>query len=81
MVSGLVFPLATGSTLERKMDNSLLPQHKRLAMGMAVNNAPEGKNMVNDMVKPHKSFGIHKNLSGKNDAPAKSGLKSFDGKK
>ena len=24
------------------MDNSLLPQHKRLAMGMAVNNAPEG---------------------------------------
>lgn len=50
-------------------------------MGMAVNNTPEGKNMVNDMVKPHKSFGIHKNLSGKDDAPAKSGLKSFDGKK
>jgi len=81
MVSGLMFPLATGSTLERKMDNSLLPQHKRLAMGMAVNNTPEGKNMVNDMVKPHKSFGIHKNLSGKDDSPAKSGLKSFDGKK
>jgi hypothetical protein len=76
-----MFPLATGSTLERKMDNSLLPQHKRLAMGMAVNNTPEGKNMVNDMVKPHKSFGIHKNLSGKDDSPAKSGLKSFDGKK
>jgi len=81
MVSGLMFPLATGSTLERKMDNSLLPQHKRLAMGMAVNNTPEGKNMVNDMIKPHKSFGIHKNLSGKDDSPAKSGLKSFDGKK
>jgi hypothetical protein len=63
------------------MDNSLLPQHKRLAMGMAVNNTPEGKNMVNDMVKPHKSFGIHKNLSGKDDSPAKSGLKSFDVKK
>jgi hypothetical protein len=65
------------------MDNSLLPQHKRLAMGMAVNNAPEGasKNMTNDMVTPHKSYGIHKNLSGKNDSPAKSGLSSFDAKK
>jgi hypothetical protein len=63
------------------MDTSLLPQHKRLAMGLAVNNTPEGKNMVNDMVKPHKSFGIHKNLSGKNDSPAKSGLNAFNGKK
>jgi hypothetical protein len=63
------------------MDDSLLPQHKRLAMGMAVNNTPEGKNMVNDMVKPHKSYGIHRNLSGKNDAPPKSGLSSFDAKK
>tara|TARA_R110000868_G_scaffold62328_3_gene188440 strand:- start:4165 stop:4317 length:153 start_codon:yes stop_codon:yes gene_type:complete len=50
-------------------------------MGMAVNNTPEGKNMVNDMVKPHKSYGIHRNLSGKNDAPPKSGLSSFDAKK
>jgi len=63
------------------MDNSLLPQHKRLAMGLAVNNEPAGKNMVNDMVKPHKSYGIHKNLSGKNDVHAKSGLQSFNGKK
>tara|TARA_R110000822_G_scaffold136770_2_gene274250 strand:+ start:330 stop:521 length:192 start_codon:yes stop_codon:yes gene_type:complete len=63
------------------MDESLLPQHKRLAMGMAVNNTSEGKNMVNDMVKPHKSYGIHRNLSGKNDSPAKSGLDSFNGKK
>ncbi|CAB4130815.1 hypothetical protein UFOVP122_30 [uncultured Caudovirales phage] len=63
------------------MDNSLLPQHKRLAMGMAVNNASEGGNMVNDNVKPQKSFGIHKNLSGKADAPSKSGLSSFNGKK
>jgi len=52
-------------------------------MGMAVNNEPSGasKNMTNDMLTPHKSFGIHKNLSGKNDAPAKSGLSSFDAKK
>jgi len=65
------------------MDNSLLPQHKRLAMGLAVNNAPEGasKNMTNDMVKPHKPYGIHKNTSGKDDAPAKSGLDSFNPKK
>jgi hypothetical protein len=65
------------------MDESLLPQHKRLAMGMAVNNEPAGasKNMVNDMVKPHKSYGIHRNLSGKNDAPSKSGLSSFNAKK
>jgi uncharacterized protein (DUF2141 family) len=65
------------------MDNSLLPQHKRLAMGMTVNNEPSGasKNMTNDMVTPHKPYGIHKNLSGKNDAPAKSGLSSFDAKK
>jgi len=63
------------------MDNALLPQHKRLAMGMAVNNAPEGPNMTNDMVKPHKPYGIHRNLSGKNDSPAKSGLSSFNGKK
>ena len=65
------------------MDDSLLPQHKRLAMGMAVNNEPSGagKNMVNDMVTPHKSYGIHRNLSGKNDAPSKSGLSSFNAKK
>ena len=63
------------------MDNSLLPQHKRLALGMAVNNAPEGKNMVNDMVKPHGSYGIHKNLSGKSDRGSKSGLSSFNAKK
>ena len=63
------------------MDNALLPQHKRLAMGLAVNNEPAGKNMVNDMVKPHSSYGIHRNLSGKNDSPAKSGLQSFNGKK
>ena len=63
------------------MDNSLLPQHKRLAMGMAVNNAPEGPNMVNDMVKPHKPYGIHKNLSGKNDKHPQSGLSSFNAKK
>jgi hypothetical protein len=52
-------------------------------MGMAVNNEPSGAsaNMVNDMVKPHKSYGIHKNLSGKNDAPPKSGLSSFNAKK
>lgn len=63
------------------MDDSLLPQHKRLAMGMAVNNEPAGPNMVNDMVKPHSSYGIHKNLSGKNDVHPKSGLSSFNGKK
>ena len=65
------------------MDNALLPQHKRLAMGMAVNNEPSGAsaNMVNDMVKPHSSYGIHKNLSGKNDVHQKSGLSSFNGKK
>lgn len=65
------------------MDESLLPQHKRLAMGLSVNNEPSGagKNMVNDMVKPHASYGIHKNLSGKNDAPPKSGLSSFNAKK
>jgi len=59
------------------MDNSLIPQHKRLAMGLPVNNEPAGKNMTNDMVKPHKPYGIMKNLSGKNDAPAKSGLSKF----
>jgi hypothetical protein len=63
------------------MDNSLLPQHKRLAMGLEVNNTPAGKNMTNDMVKPHKPYGIIKTLSGKNDAPAKSPLSKFDGKK
>lgn len=63
------------------MDNSLLPQHKRLAMGMAVNNTSEGGNMVNDNVKPHKPYGIHKNTSGKSDAHPKSGLSSFDAKK
>lgn len=63
------------------MDNSLIPQHKRLAMGLEVNNAPTGKNLVNDKVTPNASYGIHKNLSGKNDKPAKSGLSSFSGKK
>jgi len=65
------------------MDNSLLPQHKRLAMGLEVNNEPAGasKNMTNDMVKPHKPYGIMKNLSGKDDKGAKSGLQSFNGKK
>jgi hypothetical protein len=61
------------------MDNSLIPQHKRLAMGLPVNDEPAGasKNMTNDMVKPHKSYGIMKNMSGKNDAPAKSALSKF----
>ena len=61
------------------MDNSLLPQHKRLAMGLAVNNEPAGasKNMTGDMVKPHKPYGIMKNLSGKNDKHAQSKLSSF----
>lgn len=63
------------------MDNSLLPQHKRLAMGLPVNNEPAGKNMTNDMVKPHKPYGIVKTLSGKDDKGAKSGLNSFNGKK
>jgi hypothetical protein len=65
------------------MDNSLLPQHKRLAMGMPVNNEPAGasKNMTNDMVKPHKSYGIHKNLSGTSDKHAQSKLSRFDGRK
>ena len=63
------------------MDDSLIPQHKRLAMGLAVNNEPANKNMVNDTVKPQPSFGIHKNLSEKNDSPSKSGLNSFNGKK
>ena len=26
------------------MDNNLIPQHKRLAMGLPVNNAPAGSN-------------------------------------
>lgn len=65
------------------MEDSLLPQHKRLAMGMAVNNEPSGAsaNMVNDNVKPHSSYGIHKNLSGKSDKHPKSGLSSFNAKK
>jgi len=65
------------------MDEQFIRQHKRMAMGMAVNNEPAGssKNMVNDMVKPHSSYGIHKNLSGKNDVHPKSGLQSFNGKK
>jgi len=63
------------------MDNSLIPQHKRLAMGLEVNNAPTGKNLVNDKVTPHAPYGIHKNLSGKNDKPPKSGLSSFNAKK
>jgi hypothetical protein len=65
------------------MDNSLLPQHKRLAMGLPVNDAPAGssKNMTGDMVKPHKPYGIHKNLSGMSDKHPQSGLKSFNGKK
>ena len=63
------------------MDNSLLPQHKRMAMGLGIDKEPPAKNMVNDTVKPQPSFGIHKNLSGKNDSPSKSGLNSFNGKK
>lgn len=63
------------------MDEKLIPQHKRLAMGLAVNNAPEGRNMTNDMVKPHKPYGIHKNLSGKSDKHAQSKLSRFDGRK
>jgi hypothetical protein len=61
------------------MDTNLLPQHKRLAMGLPVNNPPAGasKNMTGDMVKPHKSYGIHKNLSGKSDRGAPSNLASF----
>ena len=50
-------------------------------MGLAVNDAPTGKNLVNDKVTPHAPYGIHKNTSGKNDKPAKSGLSSFSGKK
>lgn len=65
------------------MDNSLISQHKRLAMGLPVNEEPAGasKNMVNDNVKPHKPYGIHKNISGKDDVGAKSGLSSFNAKK
>ena len=65
------------------MDYSLLPQHKRLAMGLEVNNEPAGasKNMTNDMVKPHKPYGIMKNLSGTNDKHAQSKLEKFNGKK
>ncbi|NDB69798.1 MAG: hypothetical protein EB015_17705 [Methylocystaceae bacterium] len=65
------------------MDNELISQHKRLAMGLPVNNEPAGasKNMVNDMVTKHASYGIIKNLKGKDDAPAKSGLKTFEGRK
>jgi hypothetical protein len=65
------------------MDNELISQHKRLAMGLPVNNEPAGasKNMVNDMVTKHASYGIIKNLKGKDDAPAKSSLKAFDGRK
>ena len=59
------------------MDNSLLPQHKRLAMGLPVNNEPAGKNMTNDMVKPHKPYGIMKNLSGTDDKHAQSKLEKF----
>jgi hypothetical protein len=59
------------------MDNSLLPQHKRLAMGLPVNNEPAGKNMTNDMVKPHKPYGIMKNLSGTSDKHPQSKLEKF----
>ena len=61
------------------MDEQFIRQHKRMAMGMAVNNEPAGasKNMVNDMVKPHKSYGIHKNTSGTNDKHAQSKLEKF----
>jgi hypothetical protein len=52
-------------------------------MGLPVNDAPAGssKNMTGDMVKPHKPYGIHKNLSGMSDKGKKSGLMSFNGKK
>jgi hypothetical protein len=63
------------------MDNSLLPQHKRLAMGMSVNKSTDSKNMTNDDLAPHKPYGIHKNTTEKNDSPPKSGLSSFNPKK
>lgn len=64
------------------MDTNLLPQHKRLAMGLPVNNEPVGasKNMTGDMVKPHKSYGIHKNLSGNTDRRSQSKLAPFKAK-
>ena len=65
------------------MDNELISQHKRLAMGLPANNEPAGanKNMVNDMVGKHASYGIIKNTTGNADTPPKSGLKTFDGRK
>lgn len=65
------------------MDENLLPQHKRLAMGLSVNQESAGatRNMTNDMVKPHKSYGIHKNLSGKDDRHAQSGTRRFEPRK
>jgi hypothetical protein len=65
------------------MDKNLLPQHKRLAMGLSVNNEPAGasKKMIGDMVGKHASYGIHKNLKGNSDKRPQSGLKSFDARK
>lgn len=65
------------------MDNSMIPQHKRLAMGLSVNDEPAGasKKMIGDNVKPHAPYGIHKNLKGDSDKRPQSGLKSFDGNK
>lgn len=65
------------------MDNNLLPQHKRLAMGLSVNKEPAGagKKMIGDNVSKHASYGIHKNLKGTSDKHPQSGLKSFDGRK
>lgn len=63
------------------MSDNLIPQHKRLAMGLAVNNEPAGKNMVNDNVKKHASYGIIKPISARDDKGSKSGLSSFNGKK
>ena len=62
------------------MDNSLLPQHKRLAMGLAVNDVPAGKKMIGDNLAKHAPYGIHK-VKGSGDKHPKSGLKSFDGRK
>jgi len=62
------------------MDNSLLPQHKRLAMGLAVNDVPAGKKMIGDDLAKHAPYGINK-VKGTSDKHPKSGLKSFDARK
>ena len=62
------------------MDNSLLPQHTRLAMGLAVNDVPTGKKMIGDNLDKHAPYGINK-VKGTNDKHPKSGLKSFEARK